>query len=102
MNEDTAERKPARRSGLRNLADPVGGLREMLRVVRRRAVVLEFVRPPKGPVGTAYRQLISKNGAAMKLGDRVLIWGASGGLGSYATQYALNGGAIPVCVVSSR
>ena len=41
--------------GLRNLADPVGGLREMLRVVRRRAVVLEFVRPPKGPVGAAYR-----------------------------------------------
>jgi demethylmenaquinone methyltransferase / 2-methoxy-6-polyprenyl-1,4-benzoquinol methylase len=41
--------------GLRNLADPVGGLREMLRVVRRRAVVLEFVRPPQGPVGTAYR-----------------------------------------------
>jgi crotonyl-CoA reductase len=31
----------------------------------------------------------------------VLIWGASGGLGSYATQMALNGGAIPVCVVSS-
>ena len=27
----------------------------MLRVVRSRAVVLEFVRPPKGPVGTAYR-----------------------------------------------
>jgi crotonyl-CoA reductase len=50
---------------------------------------------------TAYRQLISKNGAAMKLGDRVLIWGASGGLGSYATQMALAGGAIPVCVVSS-
>jgi demethylmenaquinone methyltransferase / 2-methoxy-6-polyprenyl-1,4-benzoquinol methylase len=41
--------------GLRNLADPVRGLREMLRVVRRRAVVLEFVRPPKGPVGSAYR-----------------------------------------------
>jgi demethylmenaquinone methyltransferase/2-methoxy-6-polyprenyl-1,4-benzoquinol methylase len=41
--------------GLRNLADPVGGLREMLRVVTRRAVVLEFVRPPRGPVGTAYR-----------------------------------------------
>ena len=37
----------------------------------------------------------------MKQGDTVLIWGASGGLGSYATQYALNGGAIPVCVVSS-
>ena len=50
---------------------------------------------------TAYRQLISKNGAGMKLGDRVLIWGASGGLGSYATQMALAGGATPVCVVSS-
>jgi crotonyl-CoA reductase len=51
---------------------------------------------------TAYRQLISPNGARMKQGDVVLIWGASGGLGSYATQLALNGGAIPVCVVSSE
>ncbi len=50
---------------------------------------------------TAFRQLVSKNGAAMKLGDRVLIWGASGGLGSYATQMALAGGAEPICVVSS-
>jgi crotonyl-CoA reductase len=50
---------------------------------------------------TAYRQLVSRNGAGMKQGDVVLIWGASGGLGGYATQYALNGGAIPVCVVSS-
>jgi crotonyl-CoA reductase len=50
---------------------------------------------------TAYRQLVSKNGAAMKLGDTVLIWGASGGLGSYATQIALAAGATPVCVVSS-
>ncbi len=50
---------------------------------------------------TAYRQLISHNGANMKQGDVVLIWGASGGLGSYATQMALAGGAIPVCVVSS-
>ena len=41
--------------GLRNLADPIAGLREMVRVVKRRAVVLEFVRPPAGPVGTAYR-----------------------------------------------
>jgi demethylmenaquinone methyltransferase/2-methoxy-6-polyprenyl-1,4-benzoquinol methylase len=41
--------------GLRNLADPVRGLREMLRVVKRRAVVLEFVRPPEGLVGTTYR-----------------------------------------------
>jgi crotonyl-CoA reductase len=50
---------------------------------------------------TAYRQLVSRNGAGMKQGDVVLIWGASGGLGSYATQFALNGGAIPICVVSS-
>jgi crotonyl-CoA reductase len=50
---------------------------------------------------TAYRQLVSRNGAGMKQGDIVLIWGASGGLGSYATQMAINGGATPVCVVSS-
>ncbi|MQA33829.1 crotonyl-CoA carboxylase/reductase [Modestobacter roseus] len=50
---------------------------------------------------TAYRQLVSRNGADVKQGDVVLIWGASGGLGSYATQLALNGGAIPVCVVGS-
>ncbi|WP_431775875.1 crotonyl-CoA carboxylase/reductase [Streptomyces cucumeris] len=51
---------------------------------------------------TAYRQLVSRNGARMKQGDIVLIWGAGGGLGSYATQLALNGGAIPVCVVSDE
>lgn len=50
---------------------------------------------------TAYRCLVSGNGAAMKLGDTVLIWGASGGLGSYATQMVLAAGATPVCVVSS-
>jgi len=51
---------------------------------------------------TAYRQLVSRNGAGMKQGDNVLIWGASGGLGGFATQYALNGGAVPVCVVSNE
>jgi len=50
---------------------------------------------------TAYRQLVSRNGAGMKLGDVVLIWGASGGLGSYATQMALASGTTPICVVSS-
>jgi crotonyl-CoA reductase len=51
---------------------------------------------------TAFRQLVSDNGASMKQGQNVLIWGASGGLGAYATQYALSGGATPVCVVSSE
>lgn len=50
---------------------------------------------------TAYRQLVSAHGAQVKLGDTVLIWGASGGLGSYATQLALGAGAVPICVVSS-
>jgi crotonyl-CoA reductase len=50
---------------------------------------------------TSYRMLVSRNGAAMKQGDVVLVWGASGGLGGYAVQYVLNGGGIPVGVVSS-
>jgi crotonyl-CoA reductase len=50
---------------------------------------------------TSYRMLVSKNGANMKQGDVVLIWGASGGIGAYAVQYVLNGGGIPVGVVSS-
>jgi len=43
--------------GLRNLSDPVRGLREMVRVLKRggRAVVLEFVHPPPGPIGMGYR-----------------------------------------------
>jgi len=45
--------------------------------------------------------LVSRNGAQMKQGDVVLVWGASGGLGGYAVQYVLNGGGIPVGVVSS-
>jgi len=50
---------------------------------------------------TAYRQLVSSAGANMRQGDVVLIWGAAGGIGSYAVQYALKGGAFPVAVVSS-
>ena len=50
---------------------------------------------------TSYRMLVSRNGAGMKQGDTVLVWGATGGLGGYAIQYVLNGGGTPVGVVSS-
>jgi crotonyl-CoA reductase len=50
---------------------------------------------------TSYRMLVSRNAARMKQGDIVLVWGATGGLGGYAVQYVLNGGGIPVGVVSS-
>ena len=50
---------------------------------------------------TSYRMLVGRNGARMKQGDVVLIWGATGGLGGYAVQYVLNGGGTPVGVVSS-
>src|SRR5262245_10922297 len=50
---------------------------------------------------TSYRMLVSRNGADMKQGDNVLVWGATGGIGGYAVQYVLNGGGTPVGVVSS-
>jgi crotonyl-CoA reductase len=51
---------------------------------------------------TAYRMLVSRNGAPVTQGDRVLIWGASGGIGSFAVQHVLNSGGVPVGVVSSE
>jgi len=51
---------------------------------------------------TAYRMLVSKNGWQIKQGDIVLVWGAVGGLGGFALQYALNAGAFPIAVVSSE
>jgi demethylmenaquinone methyltransferase / 2-methoxy-6-polyprenyl-1,4-benzoquinol methylase len=83
--------------GLRNLADPVGGLREMARVARR-AVVLEFVRPPRGVVGGAYRVYlrtllpavggaISGDAAAYRyLSDTVDSYRTPGELGDMAMQ----------------
>jgi crotonyl-CoA reductase len=50
---------------------------------------------------TAYRMLVSPNGASMRQGNRVLVWGATGGLGSFAVQHVLNGGGVPIGVVSS-
>jgi crotonyl-CoA reductase len=50
---------------------------------------------------TSYRMLVGDNGARMKQGDSVLVWGATGGIGGYAIQYVLNGGGTPIGVVSS-
>ena len=50
---------------------------------------------------TSYRMLVGDNAANMKQGDNVFIWGATGGIGAYATQLVLNGGGTPVGVVSS-
>ncbi len=50
---------------------------------------------------TSYRMLVSANGARMKQGDVVFVWGATGGIGGYAIQYILNGGGTPIGVVSS-
>ena len=52
-------------------------------------------------LATAYRMLISKNGAQIKSGEKCLIWGASGGLGAFAIQLCNIVGAIPVGIVSS-
>ena len=86
--------------GLRNLADPVRGLREMLRIIKPsgRAVVLEFVRPPRGIVGGAYRLylrtllpvvggLISGDAAAYRyLSDTIDSYRTPGELAGMATQ----------------
>ena len=73
--------------GLRNLADPIRGLREMTRVARR-AVVLEFVRPPKGVVGSVYRiylrTLLPAVGGAIS-GDRTAYRYLSDTVDSYRT-----------------
>jgi crotonyl-CoA reductase len=45
--------------------------------------------------------VVSPNGAPVTQGQKVLIWGASGGIGSYAVQYVLNAGGTPIGVVSS-
>jgi crotonyl-CoA carboxylase/reductase len=49
---------------------------------------------------TAYRMLVTR--AAMQAGENVLIWGAAGGLGVFATQLCRLYGANPICVVSSE
>jgi len=51
---------------------------------------------------TSYRMLVSDRGARIKQGDIVLIWGATGGLGSFAVQMVKNAGGIPIGVVGSE
>ncbi|MFI2351222.1 crotonyl-CoA carboxylase/reductase [Streptomyces sp. NPDC019443] len=51
---------------------------------------------------TSYRMLVGENGARIKQGDIVLIWGATGGLGAFAVQLVKNAGGIAVGVVSSE
>jgi crotonyl-CoA reductase len=51
---------------------------------------------------TAYRMLVSEHGAPFKQGDLVFVWGAAGGLGSYAIQLIKNGGGIAIGVVNSE
>jgi crotonyl-CoA carboxylase/reductase len=50
---------------------------------------------------TAYRMLFGWPGNELRRDDVVLVWGASGGLGTQALQLARHAGAIPVAVVSS-
>jgi crotonyl-CoA carboxylase/reductase len=49
---------------------------------------------------TAYRMLVDQ--CDLKAGDRVLIWGAAGGLGVFATQLCAMAGAQSVGVVNSE
>jgi crotonyl-CoA reductase len=53
-------------------------------------------------LATAYRMLLSPRGANLQAGETCLIWGAAGGLGSYAIQLARLRGALPIAVVSDQ
>jgi crotonyl-CoA carboxylase/reductase len=51
-------------------------------------------------LATAYRMLFGHKGHELQPGDNVLVWGASGGLGSFAVQLCATSGANAIGVVS--
>jgi crotonyl-CoA carboxylase/reductase len=51
-------------------------------------------------LATAYRMLFGHKGHELQPGDNVLVWGASGGLGSFAVQLCATNGANAIGVVS--
>lgn len=53
-------------------------------------------------LATAYRMLFGHRPHILKPGDNVLVWGASGGLGSYAIQLCNTAGANAIAVISDE
>ncbi|MBU2983525.1 crotonyl-CoA carboxylase/reductase [Lentibacter algarum] len=53
-------------------------------------------------LATAYRMLFGHHPHELKPGQNVLVWGASGGLGSYAIQLANTAGANAIGVISDE
>ncbi len=53
-------------------------------------------------LATAYRMLFGHQPHELRPGQNVLVWGASGGLGSYAIQLANTAGANAIGVISTR
>jgi crotonyl-CoA carboxylase/reductase len=53
-------------------------------------------------LATAYRMLFGHHPHELKPGQNVLVWGASGGLGSYAIQLAATAGANAIGVISDE
>lgn len=53
-------------------------------------------------LATAYRMLFGHHPHELKPGQNVLVWGASGGLGSYAIQLANAAGANAIAVISDE
>ncbi|MEM9431268.1 MAG: crotonyl-CoA carboxylase/reductase, partial [Pseudomonadota bacterium] len=53
-------------------------------------------------LATAYRMLFGHSPHELRPGQNVLVWGASGGLGSYAIQLANTAGANAIAVISDE